>query len=136
MRLLAIDYGAKRSGLAVSDPDQIIAVGLATVETHMLLVYLHDYIQREKVEKIIIGEPLNLDDTDTDITERVREFIKKLKRHFPEISIIPVDERFTSKMAQRSMLEMGMKKKQRQQKGLVDEIAATLILQEYMSSEK
>lgn len=136
MRLMAIDYGAKRSGLAVSDPEQIIAVGLATVETHMLLVYLKAYFQREKVEKIIIGEPLNLDDSDTHITERVREFIKKLERHFPDIPVIPVDERFTSKMAKQAMLEMGMKKNQRQQKGMVDEIAATLILQEYMSSQK
>ena len=133
MRILAIDYGKKRTGIAVTDPLQIIAQGLTTVETHMALVFLKDYVQKEPVETIIIGDPRNLDDSATDATAAAEEFVKKLKRHFPSINIVTVDERYSSKMASRAMIEMGMKKKQRQNKAMVDEIAATIMLQEYLA---
>jgi putative Holliday junction resolvase len=136
MRILAIDYGKKRTGLAVTDPLQIIAQGLTTVDTHMALVFLKDYMQKEQVETIIIGDPRNLDDSDTDATAAAAEFTKKLKRHFPTVKIVTVDERFSSKMASRAMIDMGMKKKDRQKKGMVDEVAATMMLQEYLSSKQ
>ena len=132
MRILAIDYGKKRTGIAVTDPLQIIAQGLTTVDTHMALVFLKEYVQKESVETIIVGEPLNLDDTETDATAAAREFVKKLKRHFPQIRIETVDERYSSKMASRAMIEMGMKKKDRQNKANLDQIAATILLQEYL----
>jgi putative holliday junction resolvase len=135
MRILAIDYGKKRTGIAVTDPLQIIAQGLTTVDTHMALVFLKDYVQKEPVETIIIGDPRNLDDSATDATAAAAEFVKKLKRHFPSINIVTVDERYSSKMASQAMIDMGMKKKDRQKKELVDEIAATLLLQEYLSSK-
>lgn len=131
---MAIDYGRKRTGIAVTDPLQIIATGLTTVDTHMALVFLRDYLSREAVETIIVGEPLNLDDTDTHATAGAREFAKKLKRHFPQVKIEMVDERFTSKMATDAIREMGMKKKDRREKGVVDVVAATILLQEYMRS--
>ena len=134
MRIMAIDYGRKRTGIAVTDPLQIIATGLTTVDTHMALVFLRDYLSREAVETIIVGEPLNLDDTDTHATAGAREFAKKLKRHFPQVKIEMVDERFTSKMATDAIREMGMKKKDRREKGVVDVVAATILLQEYMRS--
>lgn len=134
MRIMAIDFGSKRTGIAVTDPLQLIAQGLTTVETHMLLVYLRDYVQKEEVERIIIGEPLNLDDSDTHATAGAREMAKKMKRHFPTIQVEMVDERFTSKLASGAMREMGLKKKDRQKKGLVDEIAATILLQQYLLS--
>jgi putative Holliday junction resolvase len=130
MRIMAIDFGSKRTGIAVTDPLQLIAQGLTTVDTHMLLVYLREYLQKEQVERIIIGEPLNLDDSETHATVGAREMAKKLKRHFPAVQVELVDERFTSKMASSAMREMGLKKKERQKKGLVDEIAATILLQE------
>lgn len=131
---MAIDYGRKRTGIAVTDPLQIIATGLTTVDTHMALVFLRDYLSREAVETIIVGEPLNLDDTDTHATAGAREFAKKLKRHFPQVKIEMVDERFTSKMATDAIREMGIKKKDRREKGVVDVVAATILLQEYMRS--
>lgn len=131
-RILSIDYGRKRTGLAVSDPLQIIASGLATVESKQLIPYLKDYFQKEQVEMIIIGEPKNLDDSDTHATPLVEAFIKDLQKHFPQIPVKKVDERFTSKMAKDAMLDMGLKKMQRRNKALVDEIAATILLQEYM----
>ncbi|MEY3437069.1 MAG: Holliday junction resolvase RuvX [Sphingobacteriales bacterium] len=132
MRILAIDFGKKRTGIAVSDPMQIIAQGLTTVETHMALVFLRDYIQKEQVSTIIVGEPRNLDDSPTDATSAALEFIKKLKRHFPGITIETVDERYSSKLASQAMIDMGMKKKDRMKKELIDEIAATMLLQEYL----
>jgi putative holliday junction resolvase len=131
-RILSIDYGRKRTGLAVSDPLQIIASGLATVESKQLIPYLKDYFQKEQVELIIIGEPKNLDDSDTHATPLVEAFIKELQKHFPLIPVKKVDERFTSKMAKDAMLDMGLKKMQRRNKALVDEIAATILLQEFM----
>ncbi|WP_126971750.1 Holliday junction resolvase RuvX [Gynurincola endophyticus] len=131
-RIMAIDYGGKRTGLAVTDPFQIIANGLTTVETKKLMEYLKKYFQTENVEKVIIGEPKNWDDTDTHATPLVRRFLEQFKKEFPLIPIETVDERYTSKMATRAMIDMGLKKKQRQNKALVDEIAATIILQEYL----
>jgi len=131
-RILAIDYGLKRTGLAVTDPLKIIASALTTVETPQLFNYLKDYFKREEVELILIGEPKNLDDTDTHATPLVKKAIERLKKEFPAIPVKTVDERFTSKMASRAMIDMGMKKKQRQEKGMVDQIAATMMLQEYM----
>ena len=131
-RLLSIDYGSKRSGLAVTDPMQIIATGLTGLHTKNLEIYLIDYFKIEEVEKVIIGHPTNLDDSDTHATPLVQAFINRFKKIFPRIPIIKVDERFTSKMASRSMVESGMKKKDRQNKNLVDEIAATIMLQDYL----
>lgn len=131
-RILSIDYGAKRTGLAVTDPLQIIATGLTTVESKQLIPFLKDYFAREEVELIIIGEPKNWDDTDTHATALVEKIIKQLEKSFPKIPIKKVDERYTSKMAKDAMLEMGLKKMQRRNKKLVDEIAATIMLQEYM----
>ena len=132
-RILAIDYGLKRTGLAVTDPLQIIATGLTTVESPKLIPFLKEYFKAEAVELILIGEPKNWDDTDTDATPLVREIMKRLQKEFPSIPLKPVDERYTSKMASRAMIDMGLKKKQRQNKALVDEIAATILLQEYLS---
>jgi putative holliday junction resolvase len=135
-RILAIDYGLKRTGLAVTDPLQIIATGLMTVESPKLIQVLKDYFQKEEVELILIGEPKNWDESATHATPLVNAIIKRLKKEFPSIPIQTVDERYTSKMAKQSMLEMGLKKKQRRDKGLVDEIAATIMLQEYLQSKK
>ena len=132
-RILSIDYGKKRTGLAVTDPLKIIATGLTTVETPKLMAFLKEYIVKEGVEEVIIGMPTNMDDSDTHATPLVRNFIVQFKKHFTAIPITEVDERFTSKMATQAMLNMGLKKKQRQNKALVDEIAATIMLQEYMN---
>src|SRR4026207_1005625 len=131
-RIIAIDYGLKRTGLAVTDPYQIIATGLTTVPSKELIPFLKDYFEKEPVELIIIGEPKNWDDTDTHATPLVETCIKDLQKNFPGIPIKKVDERYTSKMAKDAMLEMGLKKMQRRNKKLVDEIAATILLQEYL----
>ncbi|MBA4198234.1 MAG: Holliday junction resolvase RuvX [Chitinophaga sp.] len=133
-RILCIDFGGKRTGLAVTDPLQIIATALITVETKELINFLKKYFSSEEVELILIGEPLNLDDTPTHATTLVEQAIKQLQKNFPSIPIKKIDERYTSKMASRAMVEMGMKKKQRQQKGNVDQIAATIMLQEYLQN--
>jgi putative Holliday junction resolvase len=133
-RILAIDYGKKRTGLAVTDPLKIIANGLTTVNTQELFDYLKAYIAKEEVEKIIIGLPYQLDGSPTDATPSVLHCIRRLKNSFPAIPIVPVDEQFSSKMASRAMVEMGMKKKDRQKKEFIDEIAATILLQEYMQA--
>jgi putative Holliday junction resolvase len=131
-RILSIDYGSKRTGLAVTDPLQIIATGLTTVETPKLIPFLKDYFLKEQVEMIIIGMPSNWDDTDTHATPLVKKFILELKKNFPGIAIKEVDERYTSKLASQAMVHMGMKKKQRREKGMVDQVAATIMLQEYL----
>jgi putative Holliday junction resolvase len=131
-RILAIDYGGKRTGLAVTDPLQIIATGLVTIESKELIPFLKKYVAAEAVELMIIGLPKNWDDTDTHGTPLVEAAIKKLRKEFPSIPLKTVDERYTSKMAKDAMLEMGMKKKDRRIKGNVDIIAATIILQEYL----
>lgn len=133
-RILAIDYGKKRTGIAVTDPLKIIANGLTTVDSQQLFDFLKSYIAKEEVEKIIIGLPYQLDGSPTDATPSVLHCIRRLKNTFPTIPIVPVDEQFSSKMASRAMVEMGMKKKDRQKKELIDEIAATILLQEYMQS--
>ena len=133
-RIIAIDYGLKRTGLAVTDPLKIIATGLTTVESKNLIPFLKDYFNKEVVEQIIIGEPKNWDDSDTHATPLVEKCIIELQKNFPTLPIQKVDERFTSKMASRAMIEMGMKKKQRRNKAMVDEIAATIMLQEYLNS--
>jgi putative Holliday junction resolvase len=133
-RILSIDYGFKRTGIAVTDPLQIIATGLTTVESRELIPFLKNYFSKELVELIIIGEPKNLDDSDTHATPLVEKCIKALQKNFPAMPIKKVDERYTSKMAKDSMIEMGLKKMQRRNKALVDEIAATILLQEYMRS--
>ena len=133
-RILCIDYGAKRTGLAVTDPLKIIATALTTVETKDLFPFLKDYFAKESVELILVGEPLNLDDSPTHATPLVAAFIKRLSKEFPSIPYQKVDERFTSKLASRAMIEMGMKKKDRQVKGNTDQIAATIMLQEYLQS--
>ena len=132
-RILSIDYGAKRTGLAVTDPLQIIASGLTAVDTKDLVPFLKKYLQEEAVELIIIGEPKNWDETDTHATPLVQAFIKRLQKEFPAMPVQTVDERYTSKMAVQAMHEMGMKKKDRQNKKNVDEIAATIMLQEYLN---
>lgn len=133
-RILAIDYGGKRTGIAVTDPLQIIATGLATIDSKELISYLKKYIETEEVELIIIGLPTNWDDSDTHATPLVKKVIKKMKQALPEMPVKAVDERYTSKMAKDAMLEMGMKKKDRRVKGNVDVIAATIILQEYLQN--
>ena len=131
-RILSIDYGSKRTGIAVTDPLKMIANGLCTVETQKLFPFLKEYFSKENVERVIIGMPVNWDDTATHATPLVKKFIAEFIKRFPAIPIEEVDERFTSKMASQAMLQMGMKKKQRQDKSMIDQIAATIILQEYL----
>jgi putative holliday junction resolvase len=131
-RIMSIDYGGKRTGLAVTDPLKIIATGLCTVETPKLLSFLKDYFLKEPVELVIIGMPVNWDDSATHATPLVQKFIKEFQKNFPSVPIKEVDERFTSKMASQAMVQMGMKKKQRQNKAMIDEIAATIMLQDYL----
>jgi putative Holliday junction resolvase len=133
-RIICIDYGGKRCGLAVTDPLQIIATALTTVATKELYTYLTAYFLKEPVELILIGEPLNLDDSPTHATPLVKKAIVELTKRFPQIPIQTVDERFSSKNAVRAMVEMGMKKKDRQDKKNVDQIAATILLQEYLTN--
>ncbi len=135
-RIVAIDYGGKRTGLAVTDPLQIIATGLETIESKELIPYLKKYFAAETVELIIIGLPKNWDDSDTHGTPLVEAAIKKIQKEFPKMPLKTVDERYTSKMAKDAMLQMGMKKKDRRIKGNVDIIAATIILQEYLQSNQ
>jgi putative holliday junction resolvase len=131
-RILCIDYGKKRTGIAVTDPLKIIASALTTVETNELFPFLKNYFLKEPVELVLIGEPKNLDDSDTHATPLVHQFIKKFKKDFPLMKIETVDERYTSKLAVQSMIEMGMKKKDRQKKENIDQIAAAIMLQEYL----
>jgi len=131
-RILSIDYGGRRTGIAVTDPLQIIATGLTTVDTKELMPFLKKYFQQEQVELVIIGEPKNWDDSDTHATPLVNAFVKQFVKDFPTLPYKMVDERYTSKMAKQSMVESGMKKKDRRNKKLVDEIAATIMLQEYL----
>jgi putative holliday junction resolvase len=133
-RIICIDYGGKRCGLAVTDPLQIIATALTTVATKELYTYLAAYFAKEPVELILIGEPLNLDDSPTHATPLVKKAIIELGKKFPNMPIQTVDERFSSKNAVRAMVEMGMKKKDRQDKKNVDQIAATILLQEYLTN--
>jgi putative Holliday junction resolvase len=133
-RILAIDYGTKRVGLAVSDPLQIIATALTTVPTQELLSYLQGYMAREEVEVLVVGLPKKLNAEDTNNTAPVKAFVKQLEKVFPHIPIRLVDERFTSKIALDTMIAGGSKKKDRRDKGRLDKISATIILQSYMES--
>ena len=135
-RILAIDYGRKRTGIAVSDPLQIIASGLTTVPTHQLMDFLLNYIKQEQVECIIIGHPKQLNNEDSENMKNIVPFINRLKKILPDMPVQLVDERFTSVLAPHTMLAGGLKKKDRQNKALVDEISATIILQSYLESRR
>ena len=136
MRIVAIDYGRKRTGIAVTDPLQIIANGLVTVPTHTLLSFLEDYIRKEQVEKIIFGEPKQTNGEASENLARVQQFVNRWKKLHPEVPVEFFDERFTSVIAHRTMIDAGLKKKARQDKALVDTISATIILQDYMASRR
>ena len=131
-RILAIDYGTKRTGIAITDELQIIASGLTTVATKDLLTFLTDYISREEVELFVIGEPKQMNNETSESEKFIEEFLKTLTLKIPNIPIKRVDERFTSKMAFQTMIDSGLKKNQRKNKTLVDEISATIILQSYL----
>ena len=135
-RILAIDYGLKRTGIAVTDELQIIASGLTTVSTKELIPFLKDYINKEQVELFVVGEPKQMNNTPSESEELIISFLTKLKKQIPSIPIERVDERFTSKMAFQTMIDSGLKKKQRKNKALVYEISATLILQSYLYSNQ
>ena len=133
-RILSIDYGAKRTGLAVTDPIGIIATALDVIPTHTLETYLKEYFLKEAVSSVVIGLPRNTDGTDTNATPLVRAFVNRFRKVFPEKELILHDERFTSKMALDAMIAGGMKKKDRRQKGNIDKVSATIILQSYLES--
>ncbi|MBP6064368.1 Holliday junction resolvase RuvX [Bacteroides sp.] len=135
-RIVAIDYGRKRTGIAVSDTMQIIANGLTTVATHDLLDFITNYVKKEPVECIIVGLPKQMNNEASESMKYIDPFVRSLKKRFPEILVEFVDERFTSVLAHRTMLEAGLKKKDRQNKALVDEISATIILQTYLESKR
>lgn len=135
-RIIALDYGAKRTGVAVTDELQIIASGLTTVNTNEIFVFLEKYLQNESVELILIGEPKQMNNTPSESEILITPFIKELKEKFKQIPVKRVDERFTSKMAFQTMIDSGLKKKQRQNKALIDEISATIILQSYLYNKK
>jgi len=135
-RILSIDYGRKRTGLAVTDPLQIIAGGLATVATSELFEWLQSYIEKEDVERIVIGEPRQPNGEPSENLARVQQFVNRWRKVVPSIPIEYYDERFTSVLAHQVMIDGGLHKKARQNKGLVDEISATIILEDYMRSRK
>jgi putative Holliday junction resolvase len=132
-RILAIDYGIKRTGIAVTDDFQIIASGLTTIPSETAIAFLKEYFSKENVAKVLIGEPKQMNGQPSESTEIIEKFVSKFKLEFPEMKLERSDERFTSKMAFQTMIDSGLKKKQRQNKGLVDEIAATIMLQDYLS---
>ncbi len=129
---MAIDYGRKRSGIAVTDPMQIIATGLETVASNQLLAFLKNYIQTEKLDLIVVGEPKDMQNKASDASRYIEPFVGRLKKEFPDIPVERFDERFTSKIAFQSMIDAGLSRKKRQDKALVDTISATLILQSYL----
>ena len=135
-RILSIDYGKKRTGLAVTDPLQLIAGGLATVSTSGLFDFLQEYISREEVERIVIGEPRQPNGQPSENLARVQQFVNRWRKAVPQIPIELYDERFTSVLAHQAMLDGGLRKKARQDKALVDEISATIILEDYLRSRK
>ena len=135
-RILAVDYGKKRTGLAVTDVLQIIANGLTTVPTHTLMDFILDYVGREPVERIVVGLPKQMNNEPSENMIRIEPFVNRLRKVLPNIPVEYVDERFTSVLAHQAMLDGGLKKKDRQRKELVDEISATIILQSYMDSRK
>ena len=134
-RILALDYGLKRTGIAITDELQLIASGLTTVNTQDIFVFLKDYTEEENVELFVIGKPKQMNNTDSESEALIKPFIEKLEIEFPKIPIVRVDERFTSKMALQTLIDSGLKKKKRRDKELIDEISATLILQSYLNSK-
>lgn len=136
MRILAIDYGLKRTGIAASDELQIIASGLTTIPSETVLDFLHDYFSNERVEKVLIGEPKQMNNEPSESAPIINAFVKKFMAAFPDVPVDRVDERFTSKMAFQTMIDSGLKKKQRQNKALIDEISATIMLRDYLSRKK
>lgn len=135
-RVLAIDYGLKRTGIAVTDEMQIIASGLTTVDSPKAIDFLTNYFAKEKVEKVLIGDPKQMNGLPSQSAPIIEEFITKFISQFPDMQLERVDERFTSKMAFQTMIDSGLKKKQRQDKALIDEISATILLQDYLSRKK
>ena len=135
-RILSIDYGFKRTGIAVTDDFQIIASGLTTIPSAELISFLKTYFSKENVETVIIGEPKQMNGLPSESTEIIEKFIVQFHTEFPTMKMERVDERFTSKMAFQTMIDSGLKKKQRQNKGLIDEIAATILLQDYLNYKK
>ena len=136
MRILAIDYGLKRTGIAVTDELQLIASGLTTIASETALDFLKDYFAKEKVEKVIIGDPKQMNGQPSQSAPLIEAFIEKFKVQFPDMQLERADERFTSKMAFQTMIDSGLKKKQRQDKALIDEISATILLQDYLLRNK
>jgi len=132
-RILAIDYGMKRTGLAVTDELQIIASGLTTIPSETAIAFLKDYFAKENVDRVLIGEPKQMNGQPSESTPIIEKFVADFTAAFPEMKMVRVDERFTSKMAFQTMIDSGLSKKQRQNKGLVDEIAATILLQDYLT---
>ncbi len=135
-RILAIDYGLKRTGIAVTDPLQIIATGLETIESSKLQMFLYDYFRKEDVECIVVGDPKNLDNTPAEISMEVHGMIAELNKNFPDKRVICIDERFTSRIAQYTIAHSGLRKKARRDKSLIDKISAVLILQGYLDTIK
>lgn len=131
-RIMAIDYGRKRTGLAVTDPLQLIATGLTTVETHNLMPFLTTYCQKEEVDAFVVGEAKRMDNSPSESAQYIEPFVEKLQQQFPDKQLFRIDERFTSKMAFQTMIDGGLKKKQRQDKALIDTVSAVIILQSYM----
>jgi putative Holliday junction resolvase len=132
-RILAIDYGIKRTGIAVTDELQIIASGLTTVPSETLITFLQEYFKKEEVISVLIGDPKQMNGQPSESAPLVEAFVEKFKTQFPDMKVIRVDERFTSKMAFQTMIDSGLKKKQRQNKALIDEISATIMLRDYLS---
>ncbi len=134
-RILGIDYGRKRTGIAVTDPLQIVAGNLATVPTHTLMSFIKDYIAREQVDRIIIGQPTQLNGDPSESMKYITPFVKQLHKELPDMPVVMYDERFTSTIAHRAMIDGGMKKSDRRDKSRVDAIAATIILNDYLQSK-
>lgn len=132
-RIMAIDYGLKRTGIAVTDPLQIIASALTTINSAQIFTFLNDYLKKEPVELILIGDPRNLDDSPTNLSSHVHRIIGIMKNKYPAIQVKTVDERYSSVMASRAMVDMGLKKSRRKEKSVIDQVAATMILQEYLA---
>lgn len=134
-RILAIDYGQKRTGIAITDDFQIIASGFTTITSETTIDFLKNYFEKEKVVKVLLGKPIQMNGEPSQSTEIIEKFVVKFTKYFPEMPLERVDERFTSKMAFQTMIDSGLKKKQRQNKALIDEISATIMLQDYLSKK-
>lgn len=135
-RIMAIDYGTKRVGIAVTDPNKIIATALDTVHSKDIIDYLRSYFGREEVECVVVGEPRQMDNTASEVTPQVEQFVKALKKAFPEMKVARFDERFTSKMAQQAIMMSGVKKMERRNKAMIDQTSAVIILQSYMNANQ